>query len=113
MAVRGTYSTISVAMAPGLRWAVESLQVTSSHRIVAPWCKYIWSVAGQSESFGAPNFLTLWASDSKRVIQTVDYSADSLRGVGWSSKYAELRSISETSILVADTLTPGDTCLAY
>ena len=59
MAVRGTYSAISVAMALGLRWAVELLQVTSSHRIVAPWFKYIWSIAGQSESFGAPNFLTL------------------------------------------------------
>lgn len=57
--------------------------------------------------------LTLWASDSRRVIESAEYFANGLWGLDWSSKHAELRIIPETSKLGADTLTPGDTCLAY
>lgn len=57
--------------------------------------------------------LTLWASDSRRVVESAEYFANGLWGLDWSSKHAELRIISETSKPGADTLTPGRTCLAY
>ncbi|PVI06004.1 phosphoglycerate mutase-like protein [Periconia macrospinosa] len=53
-----------------------------------------------------------WASDSQRVIDTARYFATGFFGYDWQ-KIADLEIISEASSLGADTLTPGDTCLAY
>ncbi|CAI6260895.1 unnamed protein product [Periconia digitata] len=53
-----------------------------------------------------------WASDSQRVIDTARYFASGFFGHDWH-KIAELEIIPETSSMGANTLTPGDTCLAY
>ncbi|KAL4937238.1 hypothetical protein BDV06DRAFT_216033 [Aspergillus oleicola] len=58
--------------------------------------------------------LRFWASDCQRVIETARYFASGLLGYDWeSSGKAELEIIPETFERRADTLTPGDTCLAY
>ncbi|KAL0260462.1 hypothetical protein SLS55_004151 [Diplodia seriata] len=60
-------------------------------------------------SSGKPNF---WAGDSSRVIDTARYFAAGFFGLDWE-KHSTLHVIPETAELGADTLTPGDTCLAY
>lgn len=56
----------------------------------------------------------LWASDSKRVIETAKYFASGLFGLDWqSSEAATLQVIPETFERRGNTLTPGDTCLNY
>ncbi|KAH7116913.1 3-phytase B precursor [Dendryphion nanum] len=58
--------------------------------------------------------VTLWASDSDRVIDTARYFAAGLFGLDYSTKNtAQLQVIPETSDLGADSLTPGDTCPRY
>ncbi|KAK8250562.1 histidine phosphatase superfamily [Phyllosticta capitalensis] len=53
-----------------------------------------------------------WAGDSERVIDTARYFAAGFFGLDWK-EHAQLHVIPETAELGADTLTPGDTCLAY
>jgi acid phosphatase len=56
----------------------------------------------------------IFACDTKRVIDTAAYFTSGLFGLDYaSSGAAELVVIPETSDLGGDTLTPGDTCLAY
>ena len=54
----------------------------------------------------------LWASDSKRVVDTAHYFSAGLFGIDWRET-ATVNVIPETSDLGADTLTPGDTCFKY
>ena len=55
-----------------------------------------------------------WASDSQRVIETARLFAHGFFGLEWEQrKTAELHIVPETFDQGADTLTPGDTCLAY
>jgi acid phosphatase len=54
----------------------------------------------------------LWASDAGRVVDTARYFAAGFFGLNWKDT-ATLHVIPETSDLGGDTLTPGDTCLAY
>lgn len=56
--------------------------------------------------------VSLWASDSNRVIETARYFSTGFFGRN-SASSAKLHVIPETSDLGADTLTPGDTCLNY
>ncbi|GME50041.1 Histidine phosphatase superfamily clade-2 [Neofusicoccum parvum] len=58
---------------------------------------------------GKTNF---WAGDSPRVIDTARYFAAGFFGLDWQD-LSTLHVIPETAELGADTLTPGDTCLAY
>ncbi|EKG17975.1 Histidine phosphatase superfamily clade-2 [Macrophomina phaseolina MS6] len=58
---------------------------------------------------GRTNF---WAGDSPRVIDTARYFAAGFFGLNWENS-STLHVIPETAELGADTLTPGDTCLAY
>ncbi|OJD35609.1 phosphoglycerate mutase-like protein [Diplodia corticola] len=60
-------------------------------------------------SSGKTNF---WAGDSSRVIDTARYFAAGFFGLDWKD-HSTLHVIPETAELGADTLTPGDTCLAY
>ncbi|KAK7536406.1 3-phytase B precursor [Phyllosticta citribraziliensis] len=53
-----------------------------------------------------------WAGDSERVIDTARYFAAGFFGLDWK-EHAQLHVIPETAELGADTLTPGDTCVAY
>ncbi|KAK7513796.1 histidine phosphatase superfamily [Phyllosticta citriasiana] len=53
-----------------------------------------------------------WAGDSDRVIDTARYFAAGFFGLDWQD-HAQLHIIPETEELGADTLTPGDTCIAY
>lgn len=60
--------------------------------------------------------MRLWASDSKRVIDTAKYFAAGLFGINvdWErNDIAEVDVIPETMDRGSDTLTPGDTCLRY
>lgn len=60
--------------------------------------------------------MRLWASDSKRVIDTARYFAAGLFGISsdWvRNDIAEVDVIPESSDRGSDTLTPGDTCLRY
>ena len=56
--------------------------------------------------------LKFWASDCTRIIDTAKYLMTGLLGYSWPTQ-ASLQIIPETSDLGGDTLTPGDTCLAY
>lgn len=58
------------------------------------------------------NQTSLWASGSKRVIDTARYFATGFYGIDWEDT-ATLHVIPETSDLGADTLTAGDTCKNY
>lgn len=58
------------------------------------------------------NQTSLWASGSKRVIETARYFATGFYGIDWE-EVATLHVIPETADLGADTLTPGDTCKNY
>lgn len=53
-----------------------------------------------------------WASDCPRVIDTARYFGTGFFGLD-SQNTTELQVISEDSSMGANTLTPGDTCLAY
>ncbi|KAF2263405.1 phosphoglycerate mutase-like protein [Lojkania enalia] len=53
-----------------------------------------------------------WASDSQRVIDTARYFGTGFFGIGWQN-VSNLEVISESPELGGDTLTPGDTCIAY
>jgi acid phosphatase len=55
---------------------------------------------------------TFWASDAGRVVDTARYFAAGFFGLNWEDT-AKLHVIAETSDLGGNTLTPGDTCLAY
>jgi acid phosphatase len=56
----------------------------------------------------------LWASDSRRVIETARLFASGLFGLNWEKDgTAELEVIPESLDQHTDTLTPGDTCLRY
>lgn len=56
----------------------------------------------------------LWASDSKRVIDSAKYFTAGLFGIDWETNgKAELEVIPETLDRHTDTLTPGDTCVRY
>ncbi|OCK79484.1 phosphoglycerate mutase-like protein [Lepidopterella palustris CBS 459.81] len=55
---------------------------------------------------------SLWASDCPRVIDTARYFSAGFFGLNWNDT-ATLHIIPETAQLGGDTLTPGDTCLAY
>lgn len=58
--------------------------------------------------------MRLWASDCNRVIESARYFAAGLFGLDWEANgKAELEIIPETADRLADTLTPGDTCLRY
>ncbi|KAI9817581.1 MAG: acid phosphatase pho5 [Pycnora praestabilis] len=54
----------------------------------------------------------LWASDSKRVVDTARYFSAGFFSLDWE-EVANLELISETEGLGANTLTPGDTCKWY
>nr|POE59047.1 3-phytase b [Quercus suber] len=56
--------------------------------------------------------ISLWASDSKRVIDTAKYFSSGFFGLDWES-IANLKVIPETRDRGGDTLTPGRTCLHY
>ena len=56
--------------------------------------------------------LNFWASDSARVIDTARYFGAGFFGLDWKDR-AQLHVIPETADRGANTLTPGDTCLAY
>ncbi|EED15369.1 acid phosphatase, putative [Talaromyces stipitatus ATCC 10500] len=63
---------------------------------------------------GTKKTTRLWASDSKRVIDTARYFAAGLFGIDWEKDdKAEVEVIPETMDRYTDTLTPGDTCLQY
>jgi acid phosphatase len=55
---------------------------------------------------------SFWASEANRVVDTARYFAAGFFGLNWKDT-AELHVIPETSNLGGDTLTPGDTCLAF
>jgi acid phosphatase len=55
---------------------------------------------------------SLWASDAGRVVDTARYFAAGFFGLNWKDT-AILHVIPETSDRGGDTLTPGDTCLAF
>lgn len=60
--------------------------------------------------------MRLWASDSKRVVDTARYFAAGLLGISsdWNGNdIAEVDVIPESVDRGSDTLTPGDTCLRY
>lgn len=56
--------------------------------------------------------VSLWASDSSRVIDTAKYFSAGFFGIDWAS-LADLKVIPETDDLGANTLTPGKTCLNF
>nr|POE79497.1 3-phytase b [Quercus suber] len=56
--------------------------------------------------------ISLWASDSKRVIDTAKYFSAGFFGIDWRD-LANLIVIPETRDRAGDTLTPGRTCLRY
>lgn len=63
---------------------------------------------------GYPNSTRFWSASSSRDVATAGYFADGFFGRDWeSSQLAKLSIIPETNDLGGDTLTPGDTCLAY
>lgn len=68
-----------------------------------------WHLLSSRIAHGKTN---LWASDSKRVIDTARYFSAGLFGLDWQDT-AHLHIIPESADLGADTLTPGDTCLLY
>jgi acid phosphatase len=55
---------------------------------------------------------SLWASDAGRVVDTARYFAAGFFGLDWKDT-ATLHVIPESPDIGGDTLTPGDTCLAY
>lgn len=65
-----------------------------------------------TRAFSLPSKLKFWASDSPRVIDTARYFGTGFFGLDWANT-TRLEIISEHSSLGANTLTPGDTCLAY
>ncbi|KAF2873028.1 3-phytase B precursor [Massariosphaeria phaeospora] len=65
-----------------------------------------------TKALSTRNPIKFWASDSQRVIDTARYFGAGFFGLDWQNRTA-LEVISESSELGADTLTPGDTCLAY
>ncbi|KAK5114695.1 hypothetical protein LTR62_002268 [Meristemomyces frigidus] len=58
------------------------------------------------------NQTSLWASGSKRVVETASYFAAGLFGLDWESQ-AHLHIIPETEDRGGDTLTGGKTCFKY
>ena len=54
-----------------------------------------------------------WTCEAGRDIETAHYFANGFFGSNWNNGSAELVIVPETAKRGADTLTPGDTCLAY
>lgn len=65
-----------------------------------------------SSSTSTTNKTSFWAGDCSRVIETARYFAAGFFGLNWQDT-AMLHVIPETLERGGDTLTPGDSCLAY
>lgn len=78
---------------------------TTGVRLRTQYEDLLWDALNRSQT-------SLWASDSKRVVETARYFAAGFYGLDWQD-FATLHVIPETPNLGADTLTPGDTCLKY
>ncbi|KAL1304807.1 hypothetical protein AAFC00_003735 [Neodothiora populina] len=67
-----------------------------------------------SDALNRRKTTSLWASSSKRVVETAKYFAAGFWGLDWeSSDKAQLYIVPESADRGADTLTPGDTCKDY